>query len=265
MAPLSKIKSLIRGVERRLLPEKGLSISWVRKNQNSWIARTLPNKFAKFPETVDHVKFERTAAALNKTGPHPLWDGYRAAYSSDPSIPWSDMDMERLPDQVRTQPQMARFFSWLAENRNPDLIVEVGTAFGISAMYWAHGLRASGGRLLTFDPNPKWHKLAVDHLSVFGPKVSAVLGTFEDNIEVTAGDTPIDIAFVDAIHTQKFVSAQIELLIPRMKDGGLILMDDITFSDDMADCWSAWARDHRIKSSAAINGRVGLMEITQSA
>jgi predicted O-methyltransferase YrrM len=43
----------------------------------------------------------------------------------------------------------------LATALKPRLVVEVGTAFGVSGMYWLLGLRGSG-RLVTFDPNNVW-------------------------------------------------------------------------------------------------------------
>jgi predicted O-methyltransferase YrrM len=158
---------------------------------------------------------------------------------------------------------MGRLFSWLAERRAPSLIVEVGTAFGVSARYRAEGLKAaaSGGRLLTFDPNETWHEIASRHLMDYDEMVDARLGTFEDAIDscLKPGQT-IDIAFIDAIHTNDFVSRQVEILIERLAPRGLILLDDISFSDDMARCWQNWATDHRVLASVAVANRVGFLE-----
>jgi len=87
-------------------------------------------------------------------------------------------------------------------------------------------------------------------------------GTFEDNVHAVLGDGPsIDIAFIVAMHTSEFVFSQFELVIQRLNPGGLILFDDVDFSDDMADCWRQLAREPRALASLTIAGHVGVMEI----
>ena len=61
--------------------------------------------------------------------------------------------------------------------------------------------------------------------------------------------------------TGAFVRSQIDLLIPCMKPGGLLLVDDITFSDDMRKCWSALAMDERFRATLTLDSRVGLVEL----
>jgi predicted O-methyltransferase YrrM len=112
---------------------------------------------------------------------------------------------------------MGRFFAWLATARGAEIVVEVGTAFGISGMYWAAGLEQAGRQ--------------------------------------------VDIAFIDAIHTGAFVRSQVDLLLPGMKPGGLLLVDDITFSGDMRKCWSDLAMDERFCAALTLDSRVGLLEL----
>ena len=253
--------ALLKRVVRHLLPEPGLTLLWVQKNPTSWLCSNLPDEAIRISDTGQYSSFEKIAAGINSRGTQPLWDGYRAAYEKDSTVPWANASMQRLPDQVRTQPQMGRLFAKIAANIKPDLIVEIGTAFGVSAMYWASGLQASGrGRLVTFDPNPTWHGIAAEHLAGFGPTVETVLGTFEENIDARLMGQKISIAFVDAIHTDSFVSAQIEMLLLRAAPNAIIVLDDITFSDDMRACWKKWAGDARILSSVSVDDRVGILE-----
>ena len=158
---------------------------------------------------------------------------------------------------------MGRFFAWLVRVRRPQLIVEFGTAFGVSGMYWLAALEAAGeGRLLTFEPNPVWQSIAERNLSEVGARYVAVAGTFEASIDsVRQPGEYIDLAFVDAIHTSAFVRPQVELLIERLAPNGLILLDDIAFSPDMRQCWEAFARDDRVAASVVVGGRVGVLEL----
>jgi predicted O-methyltransferase YrrM len=57
------------------------------------------------------------------------------------------------------------------------------------------------------------------------------------------------------------VTPQVEIVIERLTPGGLIVLDDIAFSDDMRACWTKWANDPRVTASAALDGRVGVLEM----
>ena len=232
---------------------------WHRRG-DTWLARAFSDgKAGRDHPRADEI--EAIAANIATVGPQPLWAGYEPVYAQQKKMPWAGSAPVRSPDQVRTRREMGCLFAWIVEQRRPDLVVEFGTAFGVSALYWAAGLDAAGaGHLLTFEPNQVWHDIAAAHLRVFSPRVTAVLGTFEDNIDKWRGEKTIDVAFVDGIHTSDFVNPQVELLIARLSPGGLILLDDLRFSDDMAGCWEQWANDPRVKSSIAIDRRVGILE-----
>lgn len=256
------VRSILGSAVRLILPEQPLALSWVKRGTPSWLVAHLPDHRIRIARTQAHRAIEATAARINRIGAKPLWDGYRTAYQGDRSVPFDVTSMEREPKQVRTQPQMGRLFSWVVEARKPNLIVEIGTAFGVSAMYWASGLQRAGrGRLVTFEPNAIWQEIAAEHLRTFGDTVEPVLGTFEDRIDAKLWpNETIDMAFVDAIHTDTFVSAQIEMLIARLAPDGLVIVDDITFSDDMKRCWTQWSSDPRVNASVAVDARAGILE-----
>jgi predicted O-methyltransferase YrrM len=158
---------------------------------------------------------------------------------------------------------MGNLFANLVKKRKPSVIVEFGTAFGVSGMYWIAGLEANNyGELLTFEPNKVWAEIARKNLSAIGSRFQLVIGTFEENIDLYLGhDRRIDIAFIDAIHTSEFVIPQFKLVIDRLAPNGIILLDDINFSSDMASCWDRIALDSRVKASAALSNRVGIVEL----
>src|SRR5262245_59227067 len=146
-----------------LFPELGLPLAWLKRDHDAWLTRRLARDTVRAPNLKEAERPEATAARVNALGAQPLSEGYRAVYRQDANVPFAGEAMQRLPDQVRTKPQMGRLFAWLATERRPELIVEIGTAFGVSAMYWATGLQHAGrGKLLTFDPNPVWHRIAAE-------------------------------------------------------------------------------------------------------
>ncbi len=208
---------------------------------------------------------ENLASKTNTRGRLPLWKGYQHAYD-DTGCPKPKLESPwRTSDQVRTAPPVGRFFSRLVQQRRPSIIVEFGTAFGVSGMYWLHGLEALGnGLLYTFEPNKIWRDVAIENLRAVGSRFVSIAGTFEDEIEtlpLPAGG--IDIAFVDAIHTSKFVYRQVEMIKARMPAGGTIIVDDINFSEDMRACWMDLSQRPDAEGSAEVNGRVGVIEFSR--
>jgi predicted O-methyltransferase YrrM len=142
------------------------------------------------------------------------------------------------------------------------VIVEFGTAFGVSGMYWLSGLETNGsGHLFTYDPNENWLTVARDNLSAVSSKFTSTLGTFEENVDRTLGERRVDVAFIDAIHTPEFVRPQFELVAERLTPGGVVIVDDIHFSPEMASLWTQLARDSRVLASCALSGRAGLLQL----
>jgi predicted O-methyltransferase YrrM len=129
-------------------------------------------------------------------------------------------------------------------------------------MYFLAGLETNGkGKLLTFEPNETWRRMAVACLEKIGTRFISTAGTFEATIdEVLPAGESIDLAFIDAIHTRAFVMPQLERVVARCSDHALVILDDINFSDDMRDCWNQVARDPRFVSSVALGQRVGILE-----
>ena len=166
------------------------------------------------------------------------------------------------PREVQVRPVVGRFYADLVRRLEPSVVVEVGTAFGASGMYWLAGLEANGrGRLLTFEPNEACVPIAQANLAAIGSAFELVPRPFEDGIDDVLGDERIDIAFLDGIHTSEWVVPQFELVVDRAAPEAVVVCDDIDFSNDMAACWSTLARDSRVQAAARVTSRVGLLQL----
>jgi len=248
---LDRIKSVVQKVMSG--DQHGtLDIHWIKKGEGSWLSSILQNSVIKPAPTRYSKKIENLARETNSLGPQPLWDGYAGNNIAGAT---------RMPDGVRTNAQMGDFYSWLVEMWKPDMIVEFGTAFGVSGMYFLAGVEINQkGHLLTFDPNDVWRNLAVGCLAGISSSFTSIDGTFEENVDRVLEDRRIDIAFIDAIHTREFVIPQLELVLARCNDKAIVILDDINFSDDMRACWQDVAHDSRFVSSVMIGERVGILE-----
>ena len=228
-----------------------LSLDWVKREPSSWLASNLPAESFK-PRRAAHARrIEARTAATQRLGAKPLWPGY----GQDGAV--------RTANEVRTSARMGCLFTWLVLRRKPSVVVEFGTAFGTSGMYWLSGLETTrSGKLFTFEPNREWATIARENLIAISQRFDLTEGTFEDNVQAKLGDGQvIDVAFIDAIHTSAIVLPQFELVLRRLKPGGLVLFDDIDFSEDMADCWLRLAKDTRVGASVAVAGHVGIVEM----
>lgn len=235
-----------------LLFPRPVRIRWIKRERSSWLAREFPGPLIKLDVSPLSGRIEQIAAATHELGSQPLWEGYR---TRGPQT--------RTSNEVRTSRVMGNFYASLVARRKPGIIVEFGTAFGVSGMYWLAGLEANReGMLLTFEPNAIWGEIARRNLSEISKRFTLTNATFEESIDACLPrGGAIDIAFIDAIHTREFVVPQLNLVVQRSAPGSLILIDDIEFSADMKKCWDEIAADSRFLASATFGSRVGILEL----
>ena len=50
-------------------------------------------------------------------------------------------------------------------------------------------------------------------------------------------------------------------MVERLAPNGLILFDDISWSEEMKSCWHRIAVDDRVKASASLSNDVGIVEL----
>lgn len=202
---------------------------------------------------------EQRANLTEKSGALPLWAKYRDVYGEVDPHAGKGRPFMRSSNQVRTTARMGKFFHRLVLDRKPDVVVEIGTAFGISGMYWLSGLEANDkGVLLTFDPNEQWGVLAVQNLQAIGSRFLAIRGPFESEAApALQPHSKCDIAFVDAIHTPEFVSEQVRILRKYCIRDSIIAIDDIKFSKGMYSYWKSLSTEFR--GAVELDSRVGVL------
>jgi predicted O-methyltransferase YrrM len=224
------------------LKKEDLSVRFVRYADQSFLHRQLHQ--AMRLDYDDYTrKIRQLADKTYKLGQMPLWSGY------------NHENQTRTPDKVSTKKETGILYKSIVEKFKPQTIVEFGTAFGVSGMYWLAGLEKNGkGELLTFEPNEVWAKVANENLSSISNRYVLTVGTFEENIsKLTSGNSrKIDIAFIDAIHTRAFVIPQLDIVLKYASPHALIFLDDINFSTEMREVWNELSQDPRFVASKKI-------------
>jgi predicted O-methyltransferase YrrM len=251
MTILTKIKSLGRAViAAKAAPE----VQWVKNTPGSKLGElltgeTLPSPQSRFSEAINKI-----AQGANNGEALELWDGYGENNTRGPT---------RTPSEVSTPSPVGNFYITLLKALKPDIMIEFGTAFGASGMYFLAGMEENQkGKLLTFEPNGPWAEIARGNLAQISDRFISTIGTFEAEIDNVLGeDERIDVAFIDGIHTEEFVRPQLELVVARAKSGSVLILDDITFGECMIKYWEEVSRDDRFIASVSLVNRVGLLEM----
>ncbi|GGS74591.1 O-methyltransferase [Nonomuraea spiralis] len=140
---------------------------------------------------------------------------------------------EATGDAARMQisADQGRFLTMLTQLVAPAVAVEVGTFTGYSSVCIARGL--TGGRLHCFDVSEEWTSIARRYWERAGvaDRVSLTLGPAMETL--AAFDEPVDLAFLDA--DKGNYPGYYELLVERLRPGGLLLADNTLRSGHVAD------------------------------
>jgi predicted O-methyltransferase YrrM len=115
------------------------------------------------------------------------------------------------------------------------LIVEIGTSYGFSGLFWAAALQQTGGTLHTIDISQKKYDASRKHFERAGVAGCIVNHLGDALVELPKIAGPIDIAFIDG--SDKHSSEQyFELIWPKLRVGGSVLTDNTkTHPADLAD------------------------------
>jgi caffeoyl-CoA O-methyltransferase len=123
------------------------------------------------------------------------------------------------------------FFSAIVGAMGASLAVEVGTFTGYSAICIARAL-APGGHLHCFDVSEEYTSIARRYWERdgLGDRITLHLGPATELIDGLP-DAPIDFVFIDADKVS--YDAYYELLLPRVRPGGLIAFDNVLWAGNI--------------------------------
>ena len=125
-----------------------------------------------------------------------------------------------------------RLLSFLSKLMYPEVILEIGTYTGYSALCLAEGLQPNG-KLITIDKNEELQEIQRRYFdrSPYGAKILQHTGMA---LEILATlNVKVDLAFVDAEKSE--YPEYFEALLPKMRQGGIILFDNVLWSGKVLD------------------------------
>jgi predicted O-methyltransferase YrrM len=118
-----------------------------------------------------------------------------------------------------------RLLRLLAETIGAQHIVEIGTSNGVSGLWQCLALRATGGRLTTFEIDAGRAALARENFKKAGVADLITLIEGDAHEKVTDVQGPVDMCFVDA--DKEGYHDYLTKLLPKVRPGGLIVAHNI--------------------------------------
>ncbi len=169
----------------------------------------------------------------------PSLHAYLLAHSSPPDPLASDLAAETarlFPGSAVMQigPEQGTFMTLLTRVAGARAAVEVGTFTGYSAICLARGL-ADGGRLLCCDVSEEWTAVARRYWQLAGlaDRIELRIGPAAATLRALPAAAALDLAFIDA--DKPGYIGYWEEIVPRIRPGGIILVDNTLYGGGVVD------------------------------
>jgi predicted O-methyltransferase YrrM len=184
------------------------------------------NQYAKFTATViTRVQMEILNQQLQR-------------YAEQHTTPESDL-LKRINRDTHANVLMPRMLSGHLQGRvlsmishmiRPKTILEIGTYTGYSALCLAEGL-ADGGKLITIDKNEELEEKVKEYFETFRDQIDYRIG---NALDILPSLTELfDLVFIDADKSN--YPKYFDLVIEKVRPGGLILADNVLWSGRVLD------------------------------
>lgn len=140
--------------------------------------------------------------------------------------------------------------------------VELGTCAGISARYLASTPIME--KLITVEGSSPLSKLATEIVSDM-PNIEVVNSLFDDAISNSLEEIrgKVDLAYIDGHHEKIATIRYFNRLLPYMADRGIVIFDDISWSQDMREGWEELAQREEFSHCFDL-GAIGLGIVEKS-
>jgi caffeoyl-CoA O-methyltransferase len=160
----------------------------------------------------------------------------RQAPPPSPAQSWLIARTDELggPAEMQVPHEQAAFLTLLVKLVGATRVVEVGTFTGYSTLALALGL-SPGGRVLTCDLSEQWAAIAKEAWCAAGveDRIDFRLGPAARTLGALPATAEIDLVFLDA--DKPGYLGYWELLVPRVRPGGLLLADNVLYGGEAAE------------------------------
>jgi caffeoyl-CoA O-methyltransferase len=170
-----------------------------------------------------------------------LLDEQLAAYIADRVPAPSPLERELIAEtgqlemgQMQISPEQAAFLRFLVTVSGAKQILEIGSFTGYSALAMASALPADGA-LIALDRSEEWTAIARRHWEQAGltDRIDLRIGDAAESLGAMSEEPTFDLVFLDADKTG--YPEYLELVVPRMNPGGVLVADNTLRRGRVAD------------------------------
>jgi len=181
--------------------------------------------FGEIETTRAHLLKDRTLVKVKDLG------------ASSPHFSSGDREIGRVAATSLSEEKYCLLFYRIARYAQAKSMVELGTSMGITSLYLS---QATGTKLTTFEGNESMINIALTNFEYFNRKNIVLI---DGNIDQTLPDylqnpARIDFALLDANHRYEPTIRYFNWLAKRMADHGVMVIDDIYYSEEMGRAWN---------------------------
>lgn len=145
--------------------------------------------------------------------------------------------LSKIAETSLSPASYCRLYSRIIHYLNAAEILELGTSMGITTLYLAH---RDNAHVTTFEGNPAMINVALTHFEYFNKKnITLIEGNLDSTLSNYLLKPPkINFAMMDANHRYEPTMRYFNLISRRMSEKGVIVLDDIHYSEEMNRAWN---------------------------
>ncbi|MCW2950971.1 MAG: O-methyltransferase family 3 [Conexibacter sp.] len=182
---------------------------------------------------------------------------YLDATRPQPDVLLAEMEAHGARDRVPIlDPHSGALLHVVARAMGARRIVEVGTAIGVSTLHLARAL-PDDGELISFELDRERHAAALSYLTRARLRARLDLRLQDAHEGLPQVEGPVDLVFLDGIATQ--YDAMLEQVVPLLRPGGVLVVDNVLVDDPIANERAGVARGEE-RSAAGLDLNARLLE-----
>jgi len=161
-----------------------------------------------------------------------------------------DLSRPREERMFTLHPDTARLIHIMIQSAGYKKLVEIGGAYGYSAIWLAHVARITGGRLISLELNPKLIKIGRRNLEEAGlaDMAETIQGDARETLDTL--ETPFDFVLLDC--WEPLYVEIMDTLASKLRPGGLLVADNVNPGNPDSDQYVQALHEHPLMETVSV-------------
>ncbi|PYF76065.1 O-methyltransferase [Pedobacter nutrimenti] len=134
-------------------------------------------------------------------------------------------------------PRLAQLIYRLAQERQPEQMIELGTCLGLTSAYLSKS--SPSAKVVTVEGCPQTAAVAAENFKELAlGNVELKVGNFDELLpDILAEYKKLDFVYIDGNHRKDATLNYFNWCLPKVHEGSLLIFDDIYWSKGMKEAW----------------------------